>query len=400
MLVTLVVRQTLTVDGFGSRVDGGPLSDSRRHTRCLEVLTLEGAFVRKRRVQTLLPGMESIEMGNDLRLGLSGSAASAGTILVVDDLEANVRLLERLLRRDGHRVLIARDGAEAIAQVERHPPDVILMDVVMPTLDGFETCRRLKENPSTRLVPIVLLTAMQESGGRVRGLEAGADDFLRKPVDPAELSARVQSLVRLKRYTDDLDTAESVILSLGLTIEARDATTDGHCQRLARYAVDLGREAGLAEDELAALAKGGFLHDIGKVGIPDAILLKPAPLTAAEFGVMKRHTEIGDRLCGQLRSLRRVRPIVRHHHELLDGSGYPDGLRGGAVPLLAQIMGVVDVFDALISSRPYKAPIAVERAFDQLTAEAVGGRRDRDLVKAFERIAARLQVTQPPRHLG
>jgi putative two-component system response regulator len=343
--------------------------------------------------------MKSIGAGNDLRLGLSGSAVSAGTILVVDDLEANVRLLERLLLRDGHRVLIARDGAEAIAQVERHPPDVILMDVVMPTLDGFETCRRLKDNPSTRLVPIVLLTAMQESGGRVRGLEAGADDFLRKPVDAAELSARVRSLVRLKRYTDDLDTAESVLLSLALTIEARDATTDGHCQRLARYAVDLGREAGLAEDELAALAKGGFLHDIGKVGIPDAILLKPAPLTPAEFAMMKRHTEIGDRLCGQLRSLRRVRPIVRHHHELLDGSGYPDGLRGGAVPLLAQIMGVVDVFDALISSRPYKAPIAVERAFDQLTAEAAGGRRDRDLVRAFERIAARLQVSQRPPHL-
>ena len=195
----------------------------------------------------------------------------------------------------------------------------------------------------------------------------------------------------MKRYTDELDTAESVILSLGLTIEARDATTDGHCQRLARYAVELGSEAGLAEDELAALAKGGFLHDIGKVGIPDAILLKPAPLTPAEFAVMKRHTEIGDRLCGELRSLRRVRPIVRHHHELLDGSGYPDGLRGGAVPLLAQIMGVVDVFDALTSSRPYKAPIAVERAFDQLTAEAAGGRRDRDLVRVFERVAARIR---------
>jgi putative two-component system response regulator len=270
----------------------------------------------------------------------------------------------------------------------------------MPTLDGFETCRRLKENPSTRLVPIVLLTAMQERGGRVRGLEAGADDFLGKPVDPAELSARVRSLVRLKRYTDDLDTAESVILSLGMTIEARDATTDGHCQRLAHYAVDLGREAGLAEEELAALAKGGFLHDIGKVGIPDAILLKPAPLTPAEFAVMKRHTEIGDRLCGQLRSLRRVRPIVRHHHELLDGSGYPDGLRGGAVPLLAQIMGIVDVFDALISSRPYKAPMAVDCAFDQLAAEAAGGRRDRELVKAFERIAARLHTRQRPAFFG
>ncbi len=338
--------------------------------------------------------MNSIGSGDDVRRGLYSSTLTPATILVVDDLEANVRLLERLLVRDGYRVLVARDGEEALAQVERHPPDVILMDVVMPTLDGFETCRRLKENPATRLVPIVLLTAMQESGGRIRGLEAGADDFLRKPVEAAELSARVRSLVRLKRYTDELDTAESVILSLGLTIEARDATTDGHCQRLARYAVELGTELGLTDDELAALAKGGILHDIGKVGIPDAILLKPARLTADEFAIMKRHTEIGDRLCGQLRSLRRVRPIVRHHHELLDGSGYPDGLRSSSVPLLAQMMGVVDVFDALTSSRPYKSPVSADRAYAELILDARRGRRDRDLVRAFERIAARVATAE------
>ena len=290
---------------------------------------------------------------------------------------------------EGHRVIVARDGAQALDMVDRHGPDLILMDVVMPTLDGFETCRRLKENPVTRLVPVVLLTALQETGDRIRGLEAGADDFLRKPVDAAELGARVRSLVRLKRYTDELDTAESVILSLGLTIEARDAMTDGHCQRLARYAVDLGTETGLSADDLAALAKGGFLHDIGKVGIPDAILLKPDRLTAAEFAVMKRHTVIGDRLCGELRSLRRVRPIVRHHHELLDGTGYPDGLRGKDVPLLAQIMGVVDVFDALTSARPYKSAMAADRAFEELLSEANRGWRDRELVMAFQRVADR-----------
>lgn len=149
-------------------------------------------------------------------------------------------------------------------------------------------------------------------------------------------------LLRIKGYTDDLDSAASVIMSLGLTIEARDPTTDGHCQRLARYASDLGRRLGLSEAEISALERSGFLHDLGKVGIPDAVLLKPGPLTREEYELIKQYTIIGDRLCGELRSLRAVRPIVRHHHERLDGSGYPDGLRDDAVPLLAQIMGIVD----------------------------------------------------------
>jgi putative two-component system response regulator len=270
------------------------------------------------------------------------------------------------------------------------------MDVLMPMLDGFETCRQLKNNPATRLVPIVLLTATQQSGDRIRGLEAGADDFLRKPVDSAELSARVRSLVRIKQYTDELDSAESVLLSLGMTIEARDPTTVGHCQRLSRYAVELGGALGLPADELAALAKGGYLHDIGKIGIPDAVLLKPARLTPVEFAVMQRHTTIGDRLCGQLRSLRRVRPIVRHHHERLDGSGYPDGLSGVSVPLLAQIMGIVDVYDALTSPRPYRPAGPVDRAVDELMAEAARGWRDRDLILAFQRVIERDRRAAPP----
>jgi putative two-component system response regulator len=261
------------------------------------------------------------------------------------------------------------------------------MDVMMPTLDGFETCRLIKQDPATRLVPVVLVTALQDSRDRIRGLEVGADDFVSKPVNGAELTARVRSLLRLKRYTDELDSAESVILSLALTVEARDATTDGHCQRLARYAASLGREIGVPDEEIPALAKGGFLHDIGKVGIPDAVLLKPTALTPEEFELMKQHAVIGDRLCGELRSLRHVRPIVRHHHERLDGSGYPDGLRGSAIPLSAQIMGVVDVFDALSSARPYKSAFPAWRAVEELTAEARRGLHDRALVDALVRVA-------------
>jgi putative two-component system response regulator len=265
----------------------------------------------------------------------------------------------------------------------RDAPDLVLMDVMMPHLDGLEVCRAIKRNPSTRLVPVVLVTALQNSEDRIRGIEAGADDFVSKPFNAHELRARVRSLIRIKRYTDDLDTAESVILSLALTIEARDKCTDGHCHRLAAYASALGRELGLGEDDVSALARGGFLHDIGKVGIPDAILLKPDRLTRSEYDVMKQHSVIGDRLCGELRSLRRVRPIVRHHHERLDGSGYPDGLRGDAIPLLAQITAVVDVFDALTTSRPYKAALPIDDAYDELIREIDRGWHRRDLVEAF-----------------
>jgi putative two-component system response regulator len=317
------------------------------------------------------------------RDGRSGVSEPVGTILVVDDLESNARLLERLLTRVGHTVRLAHDGREALEMVASDQPDLVLMDVLMPTLDGFETCRRLKGDPLTCLVPVVLVTALQDSSDRIRGLEVGADDFLSKPVNEAELTARVRSLLRIKRYTDELDSAVSVILSLALTIEARDVTTDGHCQRLASYAATLGRELGLTADEIDALERGGFLHDIGKVGIPDAVLLKPSRLTPDEFAIMKRHTVIGDRLCGELRSLHRVRPIVRSHHERLDGSGYPDALQGAGVPLLAQIMGVVDVFDALTTVRPYKRAMPAERAYEELLLEAERGWRDRELVQSL-----------------
>jgi putative two-component system response regulator len=267
--------------------------------------------------------------------------------------------------------------------VARSQPDLILLDVMMPGLNGFDTCRQLKQDPGTRLIPVVLVTSLRQTGDKIKGIEAGADDFISKPFNPHELRARVRSLVRIKRYTDDLDSADSVIFSLAITIEARDPLTDGHCQRLASYAAALGARLGLSDTDLAALRRGGFLHDIGKVGIPDAVLLKSGPLAADEYEVMKTHTLIGDRLCGELRSLRAVRPIVRSHHERLDGSGYPDGLAGDAVPLLAQLIGIVDVFDAMTTARPYRQASTVTRACEELGLEAERGWRRRDLVDAF-----------------
>ena len=313
----------------------------------------------------------------------SQPAPIVGRILVVDDLLENRDLLTRLLARDGHVVLTASNGEEALGLVAREQLDLVLLDVMMPRLSGFEACRELKQQPSTRLIPVVLITALQDSGAKIRGIEAGADDFLTKPFNSHELQARVRSLLRIKRYTDDLDSAESVIVSLALTIEARDAYTDGHCQRLAAYAAALGNAIQLGEDDIAALERGGFLHDIGKVGIPDAMLFKPGRLTAAEYEVVKQHTVIGDRLCGGLRSLKRVLPIIRHHHERLDGSGYPDGLHGGEIPLLAQIMGIVDLFDAATTTRPYKPAVSTEQACKELAREVDRGWRGADLVEAF-----------------
>jgi putative two-component system response regulator len=326
-----------------------------------------------------VPPRTSLSLAEQLR-AVSDRVSS---VLIVDDHEANGRLMVRLLSRDGYRLRVALDGQEALEAIALEQPDVILMDVLMPRLDGFEACRAIKDDPATRLIPVVLVTALADTDSRIKGLEVGADDFISKPFSEPELRARVRSLLRIKHYTDELDSAESVILSLALTIEARDGTTDGHCQRLADYAAALGTALGLETYEIAALQIGGYLHDIGKVGIADDILLKPGPLTPDEYERMKQHTVIGDRLCGELRSLRHVRPIVRHHHERQDGSGYPDRLHGEAVPLLAQIMGVVDVFDALTTPRPYKDALSVERANQILLEEVERGWRRRSLVETF-----------------
>ncbi len=326
---------------------------------------------------------------------VSAEHSSTAHVLVVDDLPANARLLASLLERDGHVVSTAATGAEALEAAAAAPPDLVLLDVMMPGIDGFETCRRLKALPRMRLVPVVLVTALHDSDDRIKGIEAGADDFLTKPFNPHELGARVRSLIRIKKYTDELDSAESVILSLALTIEARDPYTEGHCQRLATYSAALGRHLGLPGPDVEALERGGILHDIGKIGVSDLILLKPGPLTGAERTAMRAHTVIGDRLCGELRLLDRVRPIVRWHHERLDGSGYPDGLHGDEIPLVAQIVSVADVFDALTTLRPYRDPVSPEAACAELRRESALGWRRGDLVDAFVALVRQGALPQP-----
>jgi putative two-component system response regulator len=307
-------------------------------------------------------------------------------VLIVDDEPGISTLLERLLITRGYAVGIATDGATALTAIVKNPPDVILLDVVMPGMDGFTLCRRLKSDPATRLTPVILITGLADQDTKIKGLAAGADDFLTKPVDTQELLARVGSLARLKRYTDDLDSAASIIMALAVMIEARDGYTEGHCHRIANYATALGRRIGLGQEELQALYRGGFLHDIGMLAIPDSVLRKGGPLDSEEYELIKSHTVIGDGLCRHLRSLNAVRPIVRHHHERFDGSGYPDGLRGDDIPIVAQIIGLVDAYDAITSDRPYQPAQSTDQAVATLRQQVEQGWRHPALVEHFAAI--------------
>jgi len=306
-------------------------------------------------------------------------------VLVVDDLDANRRLLESLLEPLGVTVRQAADGREALEEVETHPPDLILLDVMMPEVNGLEVCAQLKADPRTRLIPIVVITALHGEQEKVRAIDAGADDFLNKPFSKVELLARAKALLRLKRFTDDLESAETTLLTLAQAVESRDPHTGDHCERLARMGVRLGRCLGLPGDSLQALRRGGYLHDVGKVAVPDAILLKPARLSEEEWVVMRRHTLVGEEICRRLRSLALVLPIIRSHHERWDGSGYPDGLKSDAIPLLARVLQMVDIYDALRTARPYKPAFSASEAVKQMEREAGQGWLDPQLLSEFTR---------------
>jgi len=304
-------------------------------------------------------------------------------ILVVDDQAAIAGLMSQLLTMRGYEVVTATSAEEAEAEIRRQPPDLILSDVMMPGKSGYDLCRQLKEDPATRLIPFVLITGLSDSGDKVRGIDAGADDFLNKPVLAEELIARVRSLLRLKDFTDELETADSVLCTLGKIVEGRDPYTEGHCERLALHAPELGRQLGLDEDSIRALKRGGYLHDLGKIAVPDEILKKGTNLAPEEWVIMKLHPITGETICKPLKSLRLVLPIIRHHHEHSDGSGYPDGLRAGEIPLLPRILQVVDVYDALRTARPYKPALSHDQAAQTMHEEAQRGLWDADLVAEY-----------------
>jgi putative two-component system response regulator len=315
-------------------------------------------------------------------------------VLVADDAPQNLLLIQKILRSPRCQILTASDGKEALEKVIAESPDLVLLDVMMPEIDGFEVCRSIKQHEQLQLIPVIMITGLQEPEAKIHGLESGADDFINKPFSIAELVARIRSSLRLKSITDELEHAESVLFSMALGVEAKDPTTNGHCERLSLYSQKLGHRLGLSPGELKALKRGGILHDIGKLGIPDAILLSPNTLSSEEWDVMRQHTLIGERICQPLRSFREVLPIIRSHHERWDGGGYPDSLRKDEIPITARILQTVDVFDALCSERPYKPSFGMRVVHETMREEAQKGWRDHELLYEFFKLVESQEVDE------
>lgn len=310
------------------------------------------------------------------------------TILLVDHVDLNRQLIKGILKAGPYRLLEARSQEEALQVLEKEHVDLVISEWIVSDSSGrpnsgLELCRRIKSNRRTQLIPVLIVTSVQSIENEVAGLESGADEFLVKPLQPAVLRTRVRSMLRQKRIVDSLEEAETILFALAQTVEQRDKETGNHCQRLAALSVALGSAIGLPDEDLLALYRGGFLHDIGKVAVPDAILFKRGKLNEEEWAVMRSHTWKGEEICRPMRSLRPVLPIIRNHHERWDGSGYPDGLKGEDIPLLARILQLADIFDALTSQRSYKEAYSFDYAIRQLRHEAEIGWRDPELVSVF-----------------
>jgi putative two-component system response regulator len=316
-------------------------------------------------------------------------------ILVAGDRDDSMLLCD-ILRREGYAVARVYDGWAALDHVRQFSPDVALLDQDLSGLDGVDVCRLAKSDPATRLVPVLLISDPGGREERIKCIEAGADELVSRPVDACELTARVRSLVRVKRYTNDLELVAAVMMTLSSMIEARDRYSEGHCHRMANYAAALGRRMGLAGDDLEALRRGSFLHDIGMLAIPDSVLGKRTALEPHEYELVKSHTVIGESLIANMRSLQPVRSIVRHHHERLDGSGYPDGIKGDAITLPAQIVGLVDTYEAITTPRPYQAARSSAEAIQILRDQVRRGWRRHDLVEEFASLVHQINAAVHP----
>jgi putative two-component system response regulator len=319
-----------------------------------------------------IPPFQNVEPAVSLvaQRSLRDSAEEPGRIMIVDDSRAASLALAALLELSNHTVELVTSGCAALDAVGRRQPDLIILDVQLPDMDGYAVCAELKRDSATWHIPIIMVTVEGERAARIQGIEAGADDYLEKPVDAQELEVRVRALLRAKRRSDQLEEAEAVIFALARAVEAKDAYTEGHLQRLALYAVAIGERLGLSAEELAALRFGALLHDVGKVGVDEMIIRKGGPLTPAEYRVMQQHTLIGERIVQPLRLGVVVSPIVRHHHERWDGRGYPDALAREEIPLGARIVAVADAFDAMTTQRPYNRMLSWDEAIGRLRAGA------------------------------
>jgi putative two-component system response regulator len=321
-----------------------------------------------------------------------GEQAQAPTLLIVDEIDLNRRLLRAMLKAAPYHILEAKRPSEALAILDREKVDLLIVDQVMPEMSGTEFCRLVKNDRRTQLIPVLMTTSVQGMENEVAGYESGADEFLLKPLRPVLVRTRIRSMLRNKALVDSLDEAESILFALAQSVEHRDRYTGLHCERLAAYGIALAQALGLSSREQLALYRGGYLHDIGKIVIPDSILFKRGLLTESEWQIMRLHTIRGEEICRPMKTLAPVLPIIRSHHERWDGSGYPDGLRGEEIPLLARILQVADIYDALTTARPYKPAFSHQHTMELMLEEASRGWRDPELIPLFA------QVTQQGEH--
>lgn len=308
-------------------------------------------------------------------------------VLIVDDLDINRRLIRAILKTSDYRILEARRASEVITILEEEKIDLIIVDLVLPEVSGPELCRMIKANRKTQFTQILMLTSVQGVESEVAGISSGADEYLLKPLHPTVMRARVRAMLRSKALVDSLEEAETILFAMAQCVEQRDESTGLHCHRLATNSVTFGKALGLTRPQLLALYRGGFLHDIGKIAIPDAILFKNGRLTEEEWQVMRMHTVKGEEICRPMKSLAPVLPIIRGHHERWDGSGYPDRLAGESIPLLARVLQLVDIYDALTTKRHYKSALTHEAAITMLEDEVSRGWRDPELMPLFAEVA-------------
>jgi len=327
-------------------------------------------------------------------------APQAPVILLVDEVELNRRLIKALLKTSGYEILEAQKPSEAFALLANRKIDLVIVDQVQQEMTGPEFCRLVKRERTTQLIPVMITSSVQGLENEVAGFESGADELLIKPLQPALVRTRVRSMLRNKALIDSLEEAEAILFALAQSVEHRDRYTGLHCERLAAYSIALAQALGLNRRDQVALYRGGYLHDIGKVAIPDSILFKRGLLNDDEWKAMRLHTIRGEEICKPMKTLAPVLPIIRSHHERWDGTGYPDGLKGEEIPLLARILQVADIYDALTTSRPYKPAFTHDHAVQLMLEEAARGWRDPELVTLFAEVAKRTREPQKPAWIG
>lgn len=313
-------------------------------------------------------------------------------ILIVDDSPDNIYTLEQILEDFNYEIHKALNGKDALQKIDEIDPDLILLDVVMPGINGFQVASIVKENENTRLIPIIMLTALEGKEDRLKGYQVGVDDFISKPFNIFELRARVRNLLKLRTYVNELEHAEQIIFSLARTVEAKDKYTEGHSERLSKMSSLLGTKLNFPKEDIVILRRGGILHDIGKIAIQDSILQKEGPLTDEEFDVIKTHPEIGERICSPLKSLKPVLPTIMHHHEKFDGSGYPAGLKGEDIPIHARVMGIVDCFDAMTTTRSYRPAMSLEKTLSIMESETSKGKWDPVIFDKFVELVQKKEL--------